>query len=59
MTDAENAALEEIVAVMTAPKAPLTHRQIAARLGLSHGTVQNMERRALEKLRRLATKGAA
>lgn len=31
-----------------------TYREIAAELGLSHGTVQNVERRALEKLRKLA-----
>jgi DNA-directed RNA polymerase specialized sigma24 family protein len=34
------------------PKGVLTTRQIAEILGISHGTVQNIERRALEKLRK-------
>ncbi len=32
----------------------LDHRTIAKLLGMSHGTVQNIERRALEKMRRAA-----
>ncbi len=32
----------------------LDHRTIAKLLGVSHGTVQNIERRALAKLRRAA-----
>ena len=30
----------------------LSHREIARRLGISHGRVQQIEARALEKLRR-------
>ncbi len=34
----------------------LDHRTIAKLLGISHGTVQNIERRALEKMRRVAVR---
>lgn len=35
----------------------LSHREIARRLGISHGQVMNIERRALQKLRKLILKG--
>ena len=37
----------------------LTHREIAKILNISHGTVQNIERRALAKLRKLLADGWA
>jgi len=36
-----------------------THREIADEMGISHGTVVNIERAALAKLRRALTRGEA
>jgi len=56
MTENEQKALEEIEAMLQRPVVR-THREIAAVLGISHGTVQNIERRALAKLRKYAERG--
>lgn len=58
MTDDEQKALAEIETMLRRRQPALTYREIAAALGISHGTVQNIERRALDKLRRRASKGA-
>jgi len=50
MTDPERRALEEIERLMSVPR---TTRDIARRLGISHATVQNIEARAVAKMRRL------
>jgi hypothetical protein len=52
MTDDEEKALAEIERLALVPVR--THRDIAAALGLSHTNVQNIERRALAKMRRYA-----
>lgn len=40
--------------------APLTHREIALILGISHGRVEQLEKRAIKKLRRiLEARGAS
>lgn len=51
LTDAERAALDELVFELSGPHTPAT---IAARLGLSSSYVRELERRALAKLRRAA-----
>lgn len=50
MTHDERLALAEIERLLTR-RVP-THREIAEWLGVSHGTVQNIERRAIAKLQR-------
>jgi DNA-directed RNA polymerase specialized sigma24 family protein len=50
MTANEVEALREIEERLRAR----TYREIAAELRLAHGTVQNIERRALEKMRKRA-----
>lgn len=55
MTENEKKALAEIEARLQ--ERVLTYREIAELLGVSHGTVQNIERRALAKLRKYARKG--
>lgn len=58
MTPAEEAALGELEeALRLRPPAPRTFREMARALGVSHGTVQNIEARAIAKLRKLAKKG--
>jgi len=50
MTDDETAALAELERRLERD-VRLTHREIAKLLGLSHGTVCNIETRALRKMR--------
>ncbi len=54
MTDAERMALADLERFLGRPS--LSHREIAKLIGVSHGTVHNIERRALRKLRVLLEK---
>lgn len=56
-TEAERMALRELERAILEPRV-WTIREIAQRLGTSHGNVANIEKRALEKLRKRALKGA-
>lgn len=49
--DAERQAMADMERYLG--KSSLSHREIAQLIGVSHGTVQNIERRALSKLRRM------
>ena len=55
MSPTEEAALAELEERLIGRQ--LSHREIAKRLGISHGTIQNVEKRALEKLRKLVRDG--
>jgi DNA-directed RNA polymerase specialized sigma subunit len=59
VTPNEEAALRELEAMLTDRGRVLSHREIARRLGISHGGSQLIEARAIAKLRDMIRKRGA
>ena len=59
LTENERMAFEEIYVLMLRAmlQEPMSHREIARRLGISNGDEWNIYQRALAKMRRYANKG--